>query len=79
MSRLLQDAAKGEKVYLGARGQAQFQIVKLHPKKVDRSKAFGYWKDKMWVADDAFSRETDKAIADLMLQENLFDPNKKDK
>lgn len=77
MSKLLQDVDTGKKVVFGARGRAQYQIIKLTPKKNDRSKAFGYWKDKAWVAPDAFSEKTDAEIAKLMLQEDLFDPNKR--
>lgn len=78
LSRLLHDVDKGGKVVFGARGQAQYQITKVQPKKVDRSKALGAWKDRVWVAPDAFSPETDAEIAELMLEEDVLDPNKKE-
>lgn len=79
MSKLLHKVDRGERIIFGARGQAQYQITKVPQKKVDRSKAFGYWKGKAWVAPDAFSPKTDAEVARLMLQEDLLDPNKEEK
>lgn len=78
LSALLRDVAKGKVVTFGDRGVAQYQITRLPRNQVDRRQAFGIWKDKGWVADDAFSPDTDAAIAKLMLQEDLLDPNKKE-
>ena len=66
MSKLLHDVDKGVPIVFGARGQADYQIVRFKKKTVDRSRAFGAWKDKMWIAPDAFSSETDKLVAEML-------------
>jgi antitoxin (DNA-binding transcriptional repressor) of toxin-antitoxin stability system len=67
MSKLLRDVDKGVPIVFGARGQADYQIVRFKKKTVDRSRAFGAWKDKMWVAPDAFSPATDKLITQMLI------------
>ena len=67
MSKLLHDVDNGTPIIFGARGQAEYQIVKYQIKVVNRSKAFGSWKDKVWVAPDAFSPETDDLIAKMLI------------
>lgn len=79
MSKLLRDVIKGEKVVFGARGEAQFEIIKLQPQKVDRSKSFGAWKDKMWVAADAFDHDVEAEMLKDFWEEDITDPNKKAK
>jgi antitoxin (DNA-binding transcriptional repressor) of toxin-antitoxin stability system len=76
LSALLRDVDKGKTVTFGDRGAAQYQITKLPAKKVDRSKAFGIWKGKVWVAPDAFSPETDVEIWKDFWDEDIADPNK---
>lgn len=76
MSKLLREVEGNGKVIFGARGKSQYQITKVKTKKVDRSKAFGALKGKVWVADDAFSPETDAAIWKEFWEEDITDPNK---
>lgn len=72
MSKLLHNVDKGNQVIFGARGQAQYQIIRFQKKKIDRSKAFGAWRDKMHVATDAFDEDTEQLIARMLTQdENL--------
>lgn len=70
MSKLLHAVDEGVPIIFGARGQADYQIVKFKKKTVDRSRAFGAWKDKMWVSPEAFSLDTDKQIAELLTSKN---------
>ncbi len=67
MSKLLHQVDKGDAVIFGARGQAQYQITKFQKKTVDRSKAFGALKDKIWMAPDAFCKETDELITSMLM------------
>jgi antitoxin (DNA-binding transcriptional repressor) of toxin-antitoxin stability system len=77
MSKLLHKVDRGDQIVFGARGQAQYQITKFQKKTTDRSKAFGAWNDKMWVAPDAFDKETDKLVAEMLTQEDA--PNSRHK
>lgn len=78
MSKLLHKVDEGDQVVFGARGQAQYQITKFQIKKVDRSKAFGSWKNKMWVASDAFDKDTDELVAKMLTQDKAFSSLKDD-
>jgi antitoxin (DNA-binding transcriptional repressor) of toxin-antitoxin stability system len=62
LSRLLREVDSGGKVVFGARGQATYQITKLHSPKGKSRSAYGAWKGKVWTAPDAFSPETDTLI-----------------
>ena len=46
-----------------------------HVSQADRSQVFGIWKDKMWVAEDAFSPETDQALWKDFWDEDITDPS----
>lgn len=61
LSALLRDVDKGQTITFGERGQAQYQINKFIAKKVDRSKAFGIWKDKIKINGDIVGPDPDIA------------------
>ena len=62
MSKLLHDVDKGIPIIFGARGQANYQIVKLK-RTVDRSRAFGALKGKIIFSPDY--EEADREILAL--------------
>ncbi len=69
LSKYIAATKRGERVYIGNRGKPEVELVLTKP--VTKRK-LGLLKGKIWVADDAFSKETDKEIADLMLNGPLF-------
>jgi antitoxin (DNA-binding transcriptional repressor) of toxin-antitoxin stability system len=65
LSKYIAAAKRGEKVFIGVRGEPEVELVYHKPdKKVYRK--LGVAKGKIWIAPDAFSKETDEAIAKLM-------------
>lgn len=77
LSKLLETVSMGGTIIFGDRGRPQYQISKIDQKKIDRSKAFGAWKNKMRVARDAFSKETDEKLWKDFWKEDTNDPNKR--
>jgi antitoxin (DNA-binding transcriptional repressor) of toxin-antitoxin stability system len=59
LSALLRKVDEGRVVTFGERGLPQYQIKKLVPTKVDRSKAFGAWKGKAEIRGDIVSPDHD--------------------
>ena len=70
LSKYIAAAKRGEKVYIGSFGKAEVQLVVVEPPKPNE-RTLGIGKGTYWVADDAFSPETDKMIADLLLGKNF--------
>ena len=67
LSKYIAAAKRGEKIYIGSRGKAEVELVYLKPEnKPKLPRKLGVAKGKIWVAPDAFSRETDEEIANLM-------------
>lgn len=70
LSKYIAAARSGEKIFIGHRGEPEIELVYRKPatdKKVYRK--LGGLKGKIWIAPDAFSRETDEEIAKLMYGE----------
>jgi prevent-host-death family protein len=70
LSKYLEAARHGQKIFIGPRGEPEFEIVHHKPdpaKKVYRK--LGPLKGKIWIAPDAFSKETDEEIAKMMYGE----------
>lgn len=69
LSKYIAAARAGEQIFIGHRGEPEVELVYRKPesegKKVYRK--LGVAKGKIWIAPDAFSRETDEEIARLML------------
>lgn len=69
LSKYIVAAKNGEKIYIGSFGKPQVLLSvipdesQLAPKKRDFSKL----KANIWASPDAFSKKTNKEIADLML------------
>jgi antitoxin (DNA-binding transcriptional repressor) of toxin-antitoxin stability system len=68
LSQYISAAKKGEKIYIGGFGNAEVVLTKLsdHDKSLLRQRAFAVGKGKVTAPTDAFSDETDQAIASLM-------------
>jgi prevent-host-death family protein len=72
LSKILNEVREGETVYIAKAGK---KIVELKAIKEKKKKIpWGLLKDKMWVADDWDSEETNKEIAKTFYQESLDDP-----
>jgi prevent-host-death family protein len=68
LSKYIAAAKRGEKIFIGVRGEPEIELVYRKPKGDDKAyRKLGGLKDKIWIAPDAFSRETDEHIAKLML------------
>ena len=73
-SRLLAAVAAGEEVIIANRGKPVAMLTPI-PSKPHRTTGFGIWKDKMWVADDWDSPETNAAINQMYIDAaNRYDP-----
>lgn len=67
LSKYIAAAKRGEQIFIGNRGEPEIELVFHKPvagKKTYRK--LGAAKGKIWIAPDAFSRETDEEIATLM-------------
>jgi antitoxin (DNA-binding transcriptional repressor) of toxin-antitoxin stability system len=64
LSRYIEQALAGKDVVIGRNGKAEVRLVKIVAKPFKRQ--FGQGEGTAWMADDAFSSEVDKEIADLM-------------
>jgi len=69
LSKYIAAAKRGEKVFIGNRGAPEVELV-YHKSKAKVYRELGQAKGKVWIAPDAFSKETDEQIAKLMLGEN---------
>ena len=73
LSKILNEVRAGETVYIAKAGK---KLVELKPVEEKKKKIpWGLLKDKMWVADDWDSEETNREIAKSFYQESLEDPN----
>jgi prevent-host-death family protein len=61
LSRLVEDAALGEEIVIAKAGKPVARLVPLAPVE-RRVPKFGTMRDKIWVADDWDSPETNEAI-----------------
>lgn len=68
LSKYIAAAKEGETVYIGSFGNPEVILIKA-PKTSDK-REFGSLKNKIYVSDDAFSRETDEEISRLMYGQN---------
>lgn len=69
LSKYIAATLRGEQIAIGRFGKPQVVLTVVEPEK--KKIIFGDLKGKAWVADDAFSDETDKEIEDLMLNGDL--------
>jgi antitoxin (DNA-binding transcriptional repressor) of toxin-antitoxin stability system len=69
LSKYIAAAKKGEKVYIGGFGKAEVLLVKVSAAEAKdvQTRNFAVAKGKVKVKADAFTPETDQAIANLML------------
>jgi hypothetical protein len=70
MSKLLHDLDNILLVDFGASTQAEYQIDKFE-NNIDCISAFGSSKNKVWILEDVFCKETDKSIEELLLRRNI--------
>ncbi len=76
LSKILNEVQEGETVYLAKAGEI---VAELRPVMLkDRSFKLGAMRDKIWLADDWNSEETNKAIADSLFQEDVEEPDSQD-
>jgi len=71
LSKYIAAARNGEQIFIGNRGEPEVELVYRKPDN-DGTKVYrklGGLKGKIWIAPDAFSRETDEEIAKQMLGE----------
>jgi antitoxin (DNA-binding transcriptional repressor) of toxin-antitoxin stability system len=64
LSRYIAAAKRGEQIFIGNRGEPEIELV--YHKPLNNTKVYrklGGLKGKIWIAPDAFSRETDEKIA----------------
>lgn len=70
LSKYIAAAKRGEKIYIGGFGKPEVQLSVVPEKNKSGKRRLGLGKGKIWVATDAFSEETDKDIADMLLRKN---------
>ena len=66
LSRLIERVEAGEEITLARAGRPVARIVPLQPRRVARKP--GFWKGRLWLADDWDSPELNAEIADLFNQ-----------
>lgn len=66
LSKYIAAAKNGEKIYIGSFGKVEVVMEAVVKPSRTRERTFGTAKGKLWVAPDAFSRETDEEIAAQM-------------
>lgn len=70
LSKYIAAAKRGEKVFIGNRGEPEIELV-YHKPKTKVYRKLGVLKGKMQVSPDAFSKETDEEIAKLIYGEDI--------
>jgi prevent-host-death family protein len=70
LSKYIAAAKRGERVFIGAHGVPEVELVYRKPKTKPYRK-LGVFKGKMTISEDAFSPETEKEIADLLYGEDI--------
>lgn len=68
LSKYIAAAKRGDKVFIGHRGEPEIELV-YHKPKTKVYRKLGLAKGQVWIAPDAFSKETDDEIAKLILGE----------
>lgn len=63
LSKYLEAARHGQKIFIGPRGEPEFEIVHHKPNAKKVYRKLGVAKGKIWIAPDAFSPEVDAEIA----------------
>lgn len=71
LSKYIAAAKRGEKIFVGARGEPEIELVVHKPHHRKTYRKLGVFKGKMHVSDDAFSKETDEEIARQMYGEDI--------
>ncbi len=54
LSRLVEEAARGEPFVIAKAGKPMVKVVPLEPKEVDTSRRFNFLKDANWTIPDDF-------------------------
>jgi prevent-host-death family protein len=74
LSKLIAAAESGEEVIIARNGKPTVKIVKIAPPvRKSRKHMFGAGIGKIWMADDAFSPETDQLITEMFEAHNPDD------
>lgn len=71
LSKYIAAAKNGEKIYIGSFGNAEVVMEAVVTPAKPKKRKFGIAKGEIWVAPDAFSRQTDDEIAALMYGETF--------
>ena len=73
LSKYIAAAKRGETIYMGSNGKPEVKLVSNDGANSTKSgkRRFDLVKTHFYVAEDAFSEETDKEIADLMYGDDL--------
>jgi antitoxin (DNA-binding transcriptional repressor) of toxin-antitoxin stability system len=69
LSKYIAAAKQGETVYIGGFGRPEVQLTVIPVAAKPAKRPLGLAKAKIWAAPNAFSEETDKEIADLMIND----------
>lgn len=70
LSKYIAAAKKGEKIYIGGFGKAEVVLSKIEPQSTHK-RDFSILKGKIKDNGGAFSEQTDKEIADLMINSEM--------
>lgn len=69
LSKYIKAAKSGEKIYIGSFGKAEVLLIALDEhNKLAQKRVMDIAKGKIKATPDAFSRETDQSIAQMMLK-----------
>jgi antitoxin (DNA-binding transcriptional repressor) of toxin-antitoxin stability system len=71
LSKYIAAAKRGEKIYIGGFGKPEVQLTVVSARPKSGKRDFGLLKGKIWTVPNAFSEETDKEIADLMVNGDI--------
>ncbi len=63
LSKYMVAVKQGQRIFIGPRGEPEFELVLRKPKTKKVYRTLGLAKGKIWIAPDAFSEETDAEIA----------------
>lgn len=70
LSKYIAAAKQGEQIYIGSHGKPEVKLAFISPAISDKKpRRLGLLKGKISVSPDAFTKKTDKEIADLMYGE----------
>lgn len=68
LSRLLQRVEAGEEVVIARAGKPVARLVAAEGPAKRARREIGFWKGKIWLADDWDSEETNREIADMFYE-----------